>query len=448
MMGIGGTGVVTVNQILGTAALLDGKQIDGMDQTGLSQKGGQVVSNLRISTAPSARSNRLSAGAADCYIGFDILTATTPQNLSRASADRTIAVVSTSQVPTGAMVASTEVYFPSQNLLADRIGQQTRADQNVFLDAIALAESSFGDHLAANMIVIGAAYQSGLIPIDAAAIERAIGLNGVAVQMNTQAFRLGRRVVADPAWLRERAPGRNGALSSPPRLSRAARKLIDSVAAEGELRRLLEIRVPELSAYQSASYAREYIAFVARVRAAERAAAPGQTRLSEAVARYLFKLMAYKDEYEVARLHLNGGLRQSLAGTFGAGARLRYHLHPPFLRALGWSKKIKLGKWFEIGYQILMRAKVLRGTRLDPFGYAAIRQLERALIGEYRGLVEQALTELSPATYERAVELAGLPDMIRGYEQIKLRNVERFRAAARELGFSSAPTDIGSLDLV
>jgi indolepyruvate ferredoxin oxidoreductase len=255
-------------------------------------------------------------------------------------------------------------------------------------------------------------------------------------------------VVADPAWLRERAPGRNGALSSPPRLSRAARKLIDSVAAESELRRLLEIRVPELSAYQSASYAREYIAFVARVRAAERAAAPGQTRLSEAVARYLFKLMAYKDEYEVARLHLNGGLRQSLAGTFGAGARLRYHLHPPFLRALGWSKKIKLGKWFEIGYQILMRAKVLRGTRLDPFGYAAIRQLERALIGEYRGLVEQALTELSPATYERAVELAGLPDMIRGYEQIKLRNVERFRAAARELGFSSAPTDIGSLDLV
>jgi indolepyruvate ferredoxin oxidoreductase len=433
MMGIGGTGVVTVNQILATAALLDGKQIDGMDQTGLSQKGGQVVSNLKISAAPPAGSNRLSAGTADCYIGFDILTATAPQNLSRANADRTIAVVSTSQVPTGAMVASTEVLFPNQNLLTDHINQHTRADMNVFFDAIALAESCFGDHLAANMIVIGAAYQSGLIPIAAAAIERAIGLNGVAVQMNTQAFRLGRRVVAEPAWLREHAPGRIGALSSPPKVARAARKLIESVRAKGELRRLLEVRVPELIAYQSAGYAREYIAFVARVHAAERAATPGQTSLSEAVARYLFKLMAYKDEYEVARLHLNHGLAQALAETFGADARVHYHLHPPFLRTLGWKKKIKLGKWFDIGYQILMRAKVLRGTRLDPFGYTAIRQIERALIGEYRSLIEHALAGLSPATYTRAVRLAALPDMIRGYEDIKLRNVERFRAAAREL---------------
>ncbi|MDQ2998389.1 MAG: indolepyruvate ferredoxin oxidoreductase family protein, partial [Chloroflexota bacterium] len=441
MMGIGGTGVVTVNQILGTAALLDGKQIDGMDQTGLSQKGGQVVSNLKISAAPLAGSNRLSAGAADCYIGFDILTATTPPNLSRASADRTIAVVSTSQVPTGAMVASIEVLFPNQNLLTERINQHTRADMNVFFDAIALAESCFGDHLAANMIVIGTAYQSGLIPIAAAAIERAIDLNGVAVQMNTQAFRLGRRVVADPAWLREHAPGRIGALSSPPNVSWAARKLIESVGAEGELLRLLEIRVPELIAYQGAGYAREYSAFVARVRAAERAATPGQTSLSEAVARYLFKLMAYKDEYEVARLHLNSGLSQTLAETFGADVRLHYHLHPPFLRALGWKKKIKLGKWFDIGYQILMHAKVLRGTRLDPFGHTAIRQIERALIGEYRSLIEHALAELSPATYERAVKLAALPDMIRGYEDVKLRNVERFRAAVGELGFGRAPAN-------
>jgi indolepyruvate ferredoxin oxidoreductase len=433
MMGIGGTGVVTVNQILGTAALLDGKQIDGMDQTGLSQKGGQVVSNLKISAAPLAGSNRLSAGTADCYIGFDILTATAPQNLSRASADRTIAVVSTSQVPTGAMVASPEVLFPNQNLLTDRINQHTRADMNVYFDAIALAEGHFGDHMAANMIVIGAAYQSGLIPIDAAAIERAIGLNGVAVPMNTQAFRLGRRVVAEPNGLREHGPGRLGALSSPPSVSRAARKLIESVGAEGELRRLLELRVPELIAYQSAGYARAYITFVTRVYMAERAAAPGQTRLSEAVARYLFKLMAYKDEYEVARLHLNTGFGQALAERFGADARLYYHLHPPFLRALGWKKKIKLGRWFDIGYRILMRAKVLRGTRLDPFGYTAMRRVERALIGEYRSLIEQALGDLSPATYERAVRLAGLPDMIRGYEDVKLRNVERFRAGVREL---------------
>jgi indolepyruvate ferredoxin oxidoreductase len=433
MVGIGGTGVVTVNQILGTAALLDGKHVDGMDQTGLSQKGGQVVSNLKIAPAPLAGSNRVTAGGADCLIGFDILSATNAQNLSRARPDRTVAVVSTSQVPTGAMVASPEVQFPSQDALARSIDRQTRAEANVYLDAIGLAERHFGDHMAANLIVLGAAYQAGLIPVSGAAIERAIALNGVAVQMNTQAFRLGRRAVAEPAWLREQTGARVGAVERQPNLSRAARKLIDSVGAEGELRRLLEIRVPELIAYQSVGYAREYAAFVARVRAAEQAAAPGQTRLSEAVARYLFKLMAYKDEYEVARLHLTSGLDSALAEAFGPDAKIHYHLHPPFLRALGWKKKIKFGKWFDAGYQVLMRAKRLRGTRLDPFGRAEVRQVERALIGEYRELVQRALVGLAPDTYERAVQLAELPDMIRGYEDIKLRNVERFRAAAREL---------------
>jgi len=229
-------------------------------------------------------------------------------------------------------------------------------------------------------------------------------------------------------------------------VTKAAHKLIDSVGADspldGELRRLLEIRVPSLVAYQNVAYARQYVGFVAQVRAAERAAVPGQTRLSEAVARYLFKLMAYKDEYEVARLHLTSGLDRTLAETFGPAARMHYHLHPPFLRALGWNKKIKLGKWFALAYRVLMRARVLRGTRLDPFGYAAVRQLERALIGEYRELIAQALTDLSPNSYERAAKLAELPDMIRGYEQVKLRNVQRFREAVRELGFGNAITDL------
>ena len=446
MIGIGGTGVVTVNQILGTAALLDGKYVDGMDQTGLSQKGGPVVSNLKIADAPLVGSNRIAAGTADCYLGFDILTASSPQHLSRARVGQTIAVVSTSQVPTGAMVASTEVRFPSQDLLATNINRHTRADTNVFFDAIALAESCFGDHMAANMIVLGAAYQSGLIPVGAAAIEQAIAINGVATEMNTQAFRVGRRVVATPSWLGENALGRAGALSEAPVVTKAAHKLIDSVGADspldGELRRLLEIRVPSLVAYQNVAYARQYVGFVAQVRAAERAAVPGQTRLSEAVARYLFKLMAYKDEYEVARLHLTSGLDRTLAETFGPAARMHYHLHPPFLRALGWNKKIKLGKWFALAYRVLMRARVLRGTRLDPFGYAAVRQLERALIGEYRELIAQALTDLSPNSYERAAKLAELPDMIRGYEQVKLRNVQRFREAVRELGFGNAVTDL------
>jgi len=169
------------------------------------------------------------------------------------------------------------------------------------------------------------------------------------------------------------------------------------------------------------------------VRAAEQAAAPGETRLSEAVARYLFKLMAYKDEYEVARLHLKADVARAVAEEFPGGVRVRYHLHPPFLRALGMTRKIELGTWFDAAFRMLARMKGLRGTALDPFGRASVRRVERALPAEYRALVERALAGLSRATYERAVTLARLPDLVRGYEDIKLRNVERFRAEAGKL---------------
>jgi indolepyruvate ferredoxin oxidoreductase len=437
MMGIGGTGVVTVNQVLATAALIEGQYVDGLDQTGLSQKAGPVVSHLKISTQPLAGSNRIGAGEADCYLAFDILTATMPQNLARASADRTVAVVSTSRAPTGAMVASPELRFPNLDGLTSSINQRTRAGSSVLLDAIELAESYFGDYLAANTIVLGAAYQAGVVPVSAEAIEQAIALNGVAVKMNIDAFRLGRHVVVGAAVAPQPAQQQNSNLHATSNDHAASRELIASVGAgrplPDELRRLLEIRVPELIAYQNAAYARQYVAFVERVYGAEQAAMPGQSRLSEAVARYLFKLMAYKDEYEVARLHLTTGLDRSLAEQFGAGARIRYLLHPPLLRAVGWRKKIELGAWFDSVYRILMRMKVLRGTPFDLFGYTAVRRVERALVGEYRALVEPALNGLSPDTYERAVALAQLPDMIRGYEQVKLGNVRRFREAAREL---------------
>jgi indolepyruvate ferredoxin oxidoreductase len=432
MTGIGGTGVVTVNQVLGTAALLDGKFVAGLDQTGLSQKGGSVVSHLRISPTPLAGSNKIPSGAADTFLAFDILTATQAPNLARARPDRTIAMISTSRVPTGNMVASTEVRFPNASALVERVVARTRPGLGVALDAAGLAERCLGDHMAANMIALGAAYQAGALPISAAAIERAIAINGVSARMNTEAFRLGRRAVADPAWLRalERPAG---AAQASPELSPEACAIVDSASAEGELRRLLEIRIPELIGYQDAAYARRYAAFVARVRAAEQAAVPGRTRLSEAVARYLFKLMAYKDEYEVARLHLGAGLDQALAETLGPVARVRYLLHPPILRALGWNKKIALGRWFDAVYRLLVRMRRLRGTPLDIFGYAHVRRIERALIDEYRALIERRLAELTPETYDRAVQIAELPDLIRGYESVKLLNVERFRAAAREL---------------
>jgi indolepyruvate ferredoxin oxidoreductase len=435
MMGIGGTGVVTVNQILGTAALLDGKHVRGLDQTGLSQKGGPVVSHLKIFEHAAESSNKVSAGSADCYIGFDILVATSPQNLDHARPDRTIAVVSTSQVPTGAMVTSTAVEFPEANGLITSIERVTRKDENVYLDALGLAETLFDDHMAANMIVLGAAWQAGAIPVSADAIEDAVKLNGVSVQMNTQAFRAGRLLVANPAWVQTVARQRLGAVAATPELSAEARALVDRVEATGELRRLLEIRVPELIAYQSAEYAGEYAAVVRRVREAEAAAVPGETRLSEAVARYLFKLMAYKDEYEVARLHLTTDITRALEAEFPGGVTLHYNLHPPILRALGLTRKIKLGSWFDRFFRTLVAMKALRGTWIDPFGFAAVRRMERQLPGEYRALVDKALVGLSPESYERAVKLASLPDVIRGYEDIKLRNVQRFRDEVRALGF-------------
>ena len=199
--GIGGTGVVTVNQILGTAALLDGKSVSGLDQTGLSQKGGPVVSHLRILDQPADVAGKVGAGEADAYLGFDLLVATAPGNLARARPDRTIAVVSTSRVPTGAMVASTDVAFPDAGDLRTAIDRVTRKDENVYLDALGLAEALFGDHMAANMLVLGAAFQAGAIPLSTASIEQAIALNDVAVEMNTEAFRAGRLLVADPQWV-------------------------------------------------------------------------------------------------------------------------------------------------------------------------------------------------------------------------------------------------------
>jgi indolepyruvate ferredoxin oxidoreductase len=435
MMGIGGTGVVTVNQILGTAALLDGSHVIGLDQTGLSQKGGPVVSHLKLSQTAAETSNKIGAGGADCYLGYDILVATSQVNLDHASPDRTIAIVSTSQVPTGAMVTSTEVHFPESNNLINSINRFTRKDENVYLDALGLAETLFDDHMASNMIVLGAAYQAGALPVSAAAIEEAIVLNGVSVAMNTHAFRAGRLLVADPAWVGTLKKQRVGQVDVAPVLTAEARVLVDRAGASGELRRLLEIRVPELIAYQDAAYARQYVDFVTRVAEAERRGVPGETRLSEGVARYLFKLMAYKDEYEVARLHLRQDVAAALAAEFPAGVKLQYNLHPPLLRAMGMKKKLRFGTWFDAAFRMLYAMRGLRGGALDVFGRAEVRRVERALIGEYRALVEKALAGLSPESYERAVKLATLPDVIRGYEEIKLRNVGKFREQVKALGF-------------
>ena len=436
-MGIGGTGVVTSNQVLGTAAALDGFHVRSLDQTGLSQKGGPVVSNLKITAEPIDIAPKIGASAADAFLVFDVLTATESKNLIRAHPQRSVAIVSTSKVPTGAMVRDTTVEYPEADHLLELINRQTLAGDNVFFDAIGLAEALFHDHMMANMIVIGAAYQAGTLPMSAAAIERAIELNGVKVEDNQQAFRAGRLAIAEPTWVESLEIERAGAVATVAEPSAAAQRLIDSVAASGELKRLLEIRVPELIAYQNEAYARRYVADVKRIWAAEQAVCPGATDLSEAFARYLFKLMAYKDEYEVARLSLKREVRAAISEQFGARAKMRYHLQPPILKALGLKRKIKVGRWFDLVYRGLRQLRFLRGTGFDLFGYDRVRRTERDLIRQYRRLVFAALEDLNAENHTRVTKLAALPDMIRGYDEVKLGNVERFWEAVRELGFDA-----------
>ena len=328
MAGIGGTGVVTVNTLLGTAGLLEGKHVRAFDQTGLSQKGGPVVSSLKLSDTPMLTSNKVGAGEAHLYLGFDILVATSPIHLEKASPDRTRAVISTSQIPTGDMVRNKDVHFPAVPGLLQSIERCTRQDVNIYLDAETLAERLFGDYMAANLIVVGAAYQAGAIPLEAASIEETIRLNGVAVEMNLQAFRWGRLYVQDRAAVErqlkalelpdEAAPASLSELESRmPEAVATARQLLTTSGFSGEVRRLAERRIPELMLYQNTAYAQRYVEFIKKVVAVEATRLPGQTRLGEAVARYLFKLMAYKDEYEVARLLLRDEFSQRVRAVPG-----------------------------------------------------------------------------------------------------------------------------------
>jgi len=431
MMGIGGTGVVTVNQVLGMAALLDGLHVSGLDQTGLSQKGGPVISDLRITREPLAAASKAPAGSIDLYLGFDLLGAASAKNLLTADRERTVAVVSTSAVPTGRMVIDVDERFPELAGQLDKIDAATRSEHNLYLDAQRLSERLFGDHMMTNTLALGAAYQRGLLPVSGEALERAIELNGAAVEKNLAALRWGRAVVA--------APDAVEAATRAPEAVEAVRELSDleqylvGLAVNGdrgELRRVAELRVPELIAYQDADWARRWAELVRRVQVAEQERTPGHSELAEAVARQLHKLMAYKDEYEVARLHLDAVERAKLDAEFGDDAKVYFMLHPPLLRALGLKRKLKLGRWFVPAFRALYRMRRLRGTRLDPFGRAEVRRVERELIEDYEAMVAEALTLLTPETHDAVVDLLELPDVVRGYEEIKLRNVTLYRKRA------------------
>ncbi|MFM8894920.1 MAG: DUF6537 domain-containing protein, partial [Actinomycetales bacterium] len=429
--GIGGTGVVTVSQVLATAGAMRGLFVQSLDQTGLAQKGGAVVSDLRFSDAKIERSNRISPGQADVYLGCDLLVAAAEANLEVADVGRTHALISTAQVPTGAMVVDLNVTFPDLSTVAERLNACTRSA--TYVDARALATSLFGDDQFANVMMVGMATQLGLLPLDPADIEGALALNGVAVDRNLQAFRRGRQFMADPQALQQAIDRLNPPTPAPPvdaRTEEIAR--IVGAPVGSELAELVRARVADLIGYQGANYARTYAQFVERVRAAEFEVDSSSDRLSLAAATYLHKLMAYKDEYEVARLSIDPGLRRAIEDEFGPGARYAFMLQPPILQALGLKRKLRMPPGTVPVLWLLARRAFLRGTLADPFGYAKVRRVERALIGEYRQAVEEALTSLSSDSLDYAVALAQLPDLVRGYEQVKLRNVERYRTALRQ----------------
>jgi indolepyruvate ferredoxin oxidoreductase len=416
--GIGGTGVVTLAQIVGTAAAIHGQSVRVLDQTGLAQKGGAVVSDIKISSAPIELSNKLARGECDLYLGCDLLVAASPVNLAVADPARTTAVVSTSQVPTGAMVIDASVRFPEAEHTSVPIAAASRADGGRFVDAQHATSVLFGDNQFANMFLLGVAYQLGALPTPAHRIEQAISVNGVAVQTNCQAFRRGRQLVFAPDAF-ERALA----------VASGQPEVHDQPAEPEPLQHLVDRRAAELSDYQNSAYARRYREVVDQVRAAEQARVQGSSTVTAAVAENLFKLMAYKDEYEVARLSIDPALGERIRSEFGRGATYSYRLHPPLLRALGMKRKLRLGPWFRPVLVVLYRARRLRGTPFDPFGHTEVRRAERALIGEYRAMVERSITMLRPDTVDAVAALAALPDMIRGYEQIKLASIAEYRAA-------------------
>ncbi len=421
LIGIGGTGVVTVSQVLATAALLDGKQSNGLDQTGLAQKGGPVVSNIRIQPGNQdehpAGSNRV--GTADAMLVFDLVAAT--KNLDRAGVDRTRAIVSTGLIPTGAMVSGrASEAFPALDQYREAIEAST-AD-SLWLDTAGIARRQWGSQPAANVLVLGLAYQRGLLPVSGASIERAIELNGVSVATNLAAFRLGRRIAVDPSLL-DQLGSIDETVSAPP-LDPMAAGITDDPA----LNEILAWRIPELIEWEDAAYAERYLAVVRRVREAEARTVGDRTDLSQRVARHLYKFMAYKDEYEVARL----ALRADPAAS-GVSGKMSYQLKPPTMKAVGYDKKVSIPEPAgRAMFQGLLRTKRLRNTRLDPFGRTEERRTERALIGEYTELVELLITDLDVSGYDTAVEIAQLADMVRGFDTVKMANVERYRAAVAE----------------
>jgi indolepyruvate ferredoxin oxidoreductase len=429
LMGIGGTGIVTTAQVLAVAATNAGLHVRGLDQLGLSQKAGAVVSDLRLHHTAFAGSNKIEPGECGVYLGADLLVAADPVNLELTNRQATLGIISTTKTPTGMMIADPAAAFPDVGALRDAIADRV-LPESLFLDARALTERFLGSDQLANTFLLGVATQLGAWPIDPTHLEEALAQNGVAVAANIQAFRWGRAYAADPT---SPAPVAHKAASDPPRGRGAAYRLLagSGLPTDGELGALVVRLTDDLIAYQDADYARRFIRHLGEVHRRGSAATPERAgALTETVARHLHKLMAYKDEYEVARLSLDPALDDAVRAQFGANAAYAFRLHPPMLRALGVRSKVAVpAEVAKPAFTALYAARRLRGTRLDPFGRAEVRRVERALIEEYVAALARATAALTPRNADAVIALAALPDLVRGYERVKLANVSAYRRA-------------------
>ena len=418
--GIGGTGIITIGAIVGMAAHLEGKGVGVIDMAGVAQKGGAVYSHIRIANTPDEiHAIRVAAGGADLVLGGDILVAGAKMVLGAMKAGSTRVIVNTAEFLPGDFTRNTEFSLPTERLKRAITGHAGR-ERCHFVDAGRLATALLGNSIGANMFMLGYAYQLGALPLSAEAIERAIEMNGEAVPMNISAFRYGRRAAVDPKALE--------ALIEPrPQQQNDLVKLSQSFAET------VERRAAFLTDYQNENYARRYRNLVERVRTVEAEKAPGQCGLAEAVARYLFKLMAYKDEYEIARLYSETSFIDRVKSNFdGDRLRFEFHLAPPLLARrdpqTGEPKKTSFGPWMLKVFAALAKFKFLRGTMFDPFGYTAERKMERRLVADYEILLGEIIEQLTPNNHRIAVELAMIPEKIRGFGPVKQRHLVAAKA--------------------
>jgi indolepyruvate ferredoxin oxidoreductase len=421
--GVGGTGVVTIGALVGMAAHLEGKGVTVLDMTGMSQKAGAVTSHVRIARHPDElHAARIATAQADAVLGCDIVVASGADARSTMRRGRTRALVNTAQAITGEFVRHPDQAFPlpaMQQSLSDAIG----ADALELVDATRLASLLLGHSIATNMFMLGFAWQRGWVPVSRAALMRSIELNGVAVPDNQLAFEWGRRAAWDPEGT-ECVAAKAESVPSARRLSQG----LDEVIA-----RRREILV----AYQNDAFARRYAELVERVRRAETRAVAGSTRLAEIVARNSFKLMACKDEYEVARLFGDADFRRALHAGFEGDVKVRLHLAGPMFSrpdpATGEARKRSYGPWILPVLRLLSRLKVLRGTPFDIFGRTAERRLERELSADYARTIGALVEDLHAGNHELACEIAGIPETIRGFGPVKQRNAAAARERQREL---------------